>query len=314
MSNAIFRREELLNASLDLGTLQIDLADYATTGLRIVTVGPSGVGKTNAGLLIGEQLAAQGWVSVMVSPEGEIEALYGKAVADAEDLRKRLKERKDPIVVVSARDATDFLSYGHAILEAADQHRKPIFLMLDEGQVFSTGRRRTNGFGESSDLINAFAERGRKRSLDLFLTAHRFSGSLNRSIFSDKNLTLIGCQEDPTAWAALAQQFRQSKIGYADLQALAPGEFFCFSRRGVEKVVMPMAAALKAVAPKARPAKPALPATFSQWYRAMRAIPQERLAALAPEVISLLGTAAGLTNQQLAAGGRALVDELEARA
>src|SRR3546814_19584765 len=91
----------------------------------------------------------------------------------------------------------------------------------------------------SSDLagiINQFAERGRKRALDLFVTAHRYTGSIHRSLFANKNLTLIGCQEDPTAWAALAPQFRASKIDFNDLNALAPGELFCFSRRGVDKL------------------------------------------------------------------------------
>ena len=50
--SGVIRREEFLTSSLDLGTMSVDLQDYATTGLRIVTVGPSGIGKTNAGLLI----------------------------------------------------------------------------------------------------------------------------------------------------------------------------------------------------------------------------------------------------------------------
>lgn len=314
MSRATFRREELFAASLQLGQLQIDLADYATTGLRIVTVGPSGIGKTNAGLLIAEQLAAQGWVCVLVDPEGEIEALYGKAVADAAALAQALDRRDQPFVVVSARDATAFIPYAEAILAAADEHRKPIFLVLDEGQIFSAARKRMNEIGAASDLVNDFAERGRKRSLDLFLTAHRFSGSLHRSIFAGKNLTLIGRQEDPTAWSALAPQFRGSKIGYADLMALSPGEFFCFSRRGVDKVTMQMADALQRVAPKAAAVRPALPATFTQWDRAMSAIPTPRLQALTSPVIQLLGAVAGLAPQQMLSGGCALQDELEARA
>jgi hypothetical protein len=40
---AVFRREEFLTARLDLGTTSIDLADYATTGIRAVVVGPSGI-------------------------------------------------------------------------------------------------------------------------------------------------------------------------------------------------------------------------------------------------------------------------------
>lgn len=314
MGRAIFRREEFITAALHLGTVDIDLADYATTGLRIVTIGPSGIGKTNAGLLMAEQLAEQGWVSVLVDPEGEIEELYGSAVAGVDELTEGLAKRDNPFLVVGARDATQFIEYGKAIMAAADEHRKPIFLVIDEGQLFSASRKRTAGMGDAGDLVNQFVERGRKRALDVFLTAHRFSGSLHRSIFGNKNLTLIGRQEDPTAWSALAPQFRGSTIGFNDLAALSPGEFFCFSRRGVEKVVMPMAEALRRVAPAARQVKPALPSTFSQWDRAMRDIPDARLAALTGPVNALLGTVAGLTNQQLLAGGRAMADELEARA
>lgn len=313
MSKVIFRREELIGATLRLGTAHIELADYATTGLRVVAVGPSGIGKTNAGFAAAEQLARQGWVSVIVDPEGEAAALYGKPVRDAGELALLLRQRTRPIVVVQAEDASAFVPFGQAILAAADEHRRPIFLMLDEGQLFSASRKRLGEIGASSDLVNDFGERGRKRSLDLFLTAHRFSGSLHRSMFANKNLTLIGRQEDPTAWSALAQQFRGTNLGYQDLMALGPGEFMCFSRRGVEKIHMQMSDALAKVAPKARLVQPALPGTFSQWDRALRAIPTARLAALSPELVSLMAAIAGLTPQQLASGQRALADELEDR-
>ena len=127
-------------------------------------------------------------------------------------------------------------------------------------------------------------------------------------------MTLIGCQEDPTAWSALAPQFKASKIEFTDLNALAPGEFFCFSRRGVEKIKMPMAAALKAVAPQAKPVAKTLPTTFNQWTRAMRALPTERLLALDEGVVNLLAAVADLSPQQKLAGQTALQDELEARA
>lgn len=308
----VIRRAELDNAWLHLGGEVIDLEDYATTGLRIVAVGPSGVGKTNAGLLIGEQLASQGWVSVFVDPEGEIASMYGEPV-DPEGLRERLELRDQPIVVVSAQDASEFVPYGKIILEAADTHRKPLFVMLDEGQVFSASRKRKNDIGVASDLVNEFAQRGRKRALDLFLTATSFTGSLHRQIFANKNLSLIGCQEDPAAWAALAPQFRSSKIEYGELAALGPGQFFCFSRRGVEKVTMPMADAMKAVAKAAQKIRPALPTTFSQWDRAMREIPSARLQALTDPVIDLLGVVAGLTPQQMLSGRSALEEELQCR-
>lgn len=314
MKRNVIRRDEMLGATLELGGTPITLDEYATTGLLAVAIGPRGNGKTNAGLLMAEQLSTQGWVSVLIDPENELESLYGDAVADPDALRSALAKREESIVVVNARDAGEFVPYGRAILDAADQYRKPIFVVIDEGQLFSASRKRSNGIGEAADIINEFAERGRKRALDLFITALRFSGTLQRTLFANKNLTLIGWQEDPTAWPALAPAFRASKIEFADLNALTPGEFFCLTRRGVEKIRMPMAAALKAVAPKAKPVVKTLPATFNQWTRAMSNIPAERLTALNDDVIKLLSAVAELSPQQVLAGQAALQDELEARA
>lgn len=314
MKHQVIRRPEMADAILDLGGAPIELADYATTGLLAVAIGPRGHGKTNAGLVIAEQLSKQGWVACLVDPERELESLYGDAVANPDELLLRLEKRDKPILVVSARDATEFVPYGRAILAAADQHRKPLFLVVDEGQVFSAPRKRKDDIGEASDLLNACVERGRKRALDLMVTAHRLTGSLHRTIFGNKNLTLIGCQADTASWAALAPQFRASKIDFADLNALQPGEFMCISRRaGIERVRMPMAAALARVAPKARPIKPAVPTTFTQWSQAISEIPSPRLALLTDPVVNLLGAVAGLTAQEMLAGFRALQDELETR-
>lgn len=313
MSHTIVHRTEMLDATLNLGGQPIPLADYATTGLVALAVGPRGYGKTNLGLLISEQLSEQGWCSVLIDPEDELESMYGTAVADPEDLRQRLTLRDKPIVVVSAKDAVEFIPYGRVILEVADTHRHPLFVCVDEGQLFSAARKRADGVGESADILAQFAERGRKRCLDLFVTALRYTGTLHRTMFAMKNLSLVGCQEDATAWSALAPMFRSSGIEFRDLQALSPGEFICFSRRGLEKVRTPMAAALKKVAPKAKTVKRTLPATFAQWDRAMRSIPTERLLALDDSVVELLGAVAGLSPEQMLAGTRALGDELEAR-
>ena len=313
MKRKVIRREEMFGATLKLGGTPIRLNEYATTGLLSVAVGPRGNGKTNAGLLMAEQLSEQGWVSVLIDPENELESLYGDAVEDADALRDALRARDNSILVVNAKDANEFVPYGRAILDAADEHRKPIFIVIDEGQLFSASRKRSDGIGEAADIIAEFAERGRKRALDLFITAQRYTGTIQRTLFANKNLTLVGWQEDPTAWSALAPQFKASKIEFADLNALTPGEFFCLSRHGVEKIRMPMAEALKAVAPKAKPVAKTLPTTFREWTRAMSAVPTERLAALNDEVIKLLGAVAELPPQQMLAGQAALHDELEAR-
>ena len=167
--------------------------------------------------------------------------------------------------------------------------------------------------GEAADIINEFADRGRKRAVDLYMTALRYTGSVHRALFAHSNLTLIGCQNDAAGWAALSPRFKSAGITFNDLSSLGPAEFFCISRRGVDKTKMQMAHALQRVAPAAVAVRRHLPATFSQWDRAMREMPLERLERLTDPVVTLLGAVAGLSAQQMAVGRAALADEVEAR-
>ena len=160
MKHNVICRDEMLDATLHLGGSPINLAEYASTGLLALAVGPRGNGKMNAGLLMAEQLAAQGWVSILIDPENELEALYGNALSDPDELRSALMAREKHIVVVNARCAADFVPYGRAILGAADEHRKPLFVVIDEGQLFSASRKRSGDIGEAADIIAEFAGRG----------------------------------------------------------------------------------------------------------------------------------------------------------
>jgi hypothetical protein len=313
MPRILIGRPEMLEAELVFGRTTVALADYVTTGLVSVAVGPPGAGKTTAGLVIAEQLAEQGWVSVLIDPEGELEGLYGNCVASPDELRERLTHRDVPIVVVKARDAAEFVPYGRVIFEVADAVRKAMFVMVDEGQLFSVSRCNAEEVVEATNIVNELVGRGRKRALDVFITAHRFTGTLQRMVFAAKNLTFVGRLEDHTAWSSLAPQFRAAKIDYQDLSALGTGEFFCISRTGIEKIRMPMAQALEGVAPKARQVRRPLPSGFREWSRAMKEIPTPRLKRLTPEIIALLSTVAGLPGHQVATGARALQDELESR-
>jgi hypothetical protein len=280
----------------------------------VVAVGQSGNGKTNAGLLIAEQLTQQGWIAVLVDPEQELESLYGAAVTSVDEFVRTLEKRDRRFVVVNASTPAEFVPFGQALLDVVDRCRKPVFVVLDEGQLFSSARRRKNQIGEASDIVDRMVEQGRKRALDVFVTALRMSASVNRSIFQQKNLSLYGRLEDPLAWSAAGPQFRGTGISFEDLRGLNTGQFFCFSRGGVDKVSLPLAAALKPVAIEARPIRQTLPTSFHQWDSAMRDIDSARLSRLTPEVISLLGRVAGLTRLQLQNGARALRDELEMRA
>jgi hypothetical protein len=310
-------RDHYQDAQLQIGSVTLRLIDYATTGMRAITVGPSGIGKTNTGLVFAEQLSRQGWVCVVMDPEGEVSELYqdreAEIVGDTTELEQHLSTREHPLLIVKTRDADEFVEYGQVVMAVADTLRKPIFLFVDEGQMFSASRGKRKTLGEASDLINDMVERGRKRNLDLFFTAHRFSGSLHRSVFTNRNICFVGRQEDPTAWQPLAPLFQNTSIGFGELSALAPGEFFCFSRRGVEKVYVPMADALAAAAPPATIVPLVRPVTYSQWDRAMRAVPTARLQRLTPFVVDLMSGIVGLSAKQIQAGYAALSDELQAR-
>ena len=45
MKRTVIRRDEMLSAVLNLGGAPIDLAEYATTGLLAVAVGPAGTAR-----------------------------------------------------------------------------------------------------------------------------------------------------------------------------------------------------------------------------------------------------------------------------
>src|SRR3546814_20269004 len=90
-----------------------------------------------------------------------MESMYGKAVKDADELLERLTKRDQPIVVVAAGDAEAFVPYGLVILEAAENFRKPVFVVIDDGQIFSGATR--GNTNEAEGIINQCAERGRMR-------------------------------------------------------------------------------------------------------------------------------------------------------
>lgn len=311
MKRELIRRDEFLGASLKLGAATVDLASYAATGFRMVVAGPSGCGKSNAMMLAMEQFVALGWVAVIVDTEGEAEGLYGDAVSSPEELHDLLRSRARPVIVVSASEPAEFIPYAEQVLLAADTYRKPLLLVIEETQLFwAVGRSSTRtDIGRSTALLYDIASRGRKRCLDLIASTTRPSGITG----SGSNLNLFGQTQDSRAWEALRTTFRGTNLGFGDLMALSPGEFFCFGPRGLDKVRLPLAKSLSHIALKAPARKATLPGTFRQWDRAMRSIPTERLQALTPEVVSLLCVVAGVAPDQKSEGSRALSDELVAR-
>ena len=95
--------------------------------------------------------------------------MYGDAVADVDALRLRPGVKRDePFVVVAAEDASEFVPYGRAILEAADTSQEAHIPDDRRGQVFSAPKKRKGDIGEAADIVNEFATRGRKRVLISF--------------------------------------------------------------------------------------------------------------------------------------------------
>lgn len=307
-------RPEMDEVALLMGDKQLPLSMFRTTGFRMVAMGAGGSGKTNAGLNVVEQMVDSGhWVGVVVDPEGELVPLLGAAVPTPLDLREALIARAPSLLVVSADSPEAFVPYAEVISEVVDAQRKPVVLMIDEGQLFSNARKRTDGVGASSDYINDFVVRGRKRALDLVITTPRASASLNRMVFSGSNLTLIGAHADPSGWSMLAPLFKGAGVTYRDLLGLQTGEFIMTSPMGVTKVHMRMSRAFGAVARPAAPVQRELPASFREWDTALASISVERLEALSPAVVDLLCALSGLDDTKRADGQAALADELALR-
>ena len=122
-----------------------------------------------------EQLADQGWVSVLIDPESELRSPLRRRRPPPGRLARPSQCPHQARSSSSAQKMRPSSSpMGRVILEAAEEHRKPVFVVIDEGQLFSTSSRRKSGdVGEAADIINQFAGRGRKRALDLF--HHRFA-------------------------------------------------------------------------------------------------------------------------------------------
>ena len=162
MSHAVIQRDEMLTAQLDLGGAPIDLAEYATTGL-LAAVGPRAVWARPTRVVDGRAARGAGLGRRADRPGERDGVVYGAAVRDAEHLGSLLETREQPMIVVTARDAAEFLPYGRAILDAAERIRKPLFVVIDEGQLFSATKKRKEDVGEAAEIINEFAGRGRKR-------------------------------------------------------------------------------------------------------------------------------------------------------
>lgn len=91
-----------------------------------------------------------------------MELMYGDAVKDEEELRQCLENRNRKIVVVRAANAAEFVPYGRVVLDVADRIRKPLFVVIDEGQLSvrrasarrASAKRRTSSTNSSAEAAS----------------------------------------------------------------------------------------------------------------------------------------------------------------
>ncbi|MGK3985721.1 DUF87 domain-containing protein [Sorangium sp. So ce136] len=221
---------------------QLDLSDYARTGLRVGIWASSGRGKSFGVGVLCEELLAAGIPVVAVDPEGELHTLrerfrllvLGGAHADlplpsgeraaALALARVLDEGLGLVIDLSDQPtsraqqsaALPFLEQLWVLLS---ERRAPAALVVEEVHIFAP----QSGASLTSDILHRFAKQGRKRGVLLAVASQR-TQAVSKELMSQLNFPAIGgfeIERDYDAVRALVDGHT-----FDEFRALPAGEFF----------------------------------------------------------------------------------------
>ncbi|AUX25565.1 hypothetical protein SOCEGT47_061130 [Sorangium cellulosum] len=221
---------------------QLDLSDYARTGLRVGIWASSGRGKSFGVGVLCEELLAAGVPVVAIDPEGELHTLrerfrvlvLGGAHADlplpsgeraaALTLARVLDEGLGLVIDLSDQPtnrsqqeaALPFLERLWVLLS---ERRAPAALVVEEVHIFAP----QSGTSLTSDILHRFAKQGRKRGVLLVVASQR-AQAVSKELMSQLNFPAIGgfeIERDYDAVKALVDGHP-----FEEFRALPAGEFF----------------------------------------------------------------------------------------
>ncbi|WP_437829504.1 helicase HerA domain-containing protein [Sorangium sp. So ce1153] len=221
---------------------QLDLSDYARTGLRVGIWASSGRGKSFGVGVLCEELLAAGIPVVAVDPEGELHTLrerfrllvLGGAHADlplpsgeraaALALARVLDEGLGLVIDLSDQPTSRAqqsaaLPFLERLWVLLSERRAPAALVVEEVHIFAP----QSGASLTSDLLHRFAKQGRKRGVLLAVASQR-TQAVSKELMSQLNFPAIGgfeIERDYDAVRALVDGHT-----FDEFRALPAGEFF----------------------------------------------------------------------------------------
>lgn len=222
--------------------LQLDLADYAQTGLRVGIWASSGRGKSFGVGVLCEELLAAGVPVLALDPEGELFTLrerFRVLVLGGEhgDLPLPTGEQAAALVLTRAIDEGLGLvldlsdrATSRAQQEAAypfleriwvllSERRTPAALVVEEVHVFAPQA----GASSTSDILHRFAKQGRKRGVILVAASQR-TQAVSKEFMSQLNFPAIGGFEIERDYDAVRAVVAEHS--FDEFRALPVGEFF----------------------------------------------------------------------------------------
>ncbi|WP_438005269.1 DUF87 domain-containing protein [Sorangium sp. So ce321] len=221
---------------------QLDLSDYARTGLRVGIWASSGRGKSFGVGVLCEELLAAGIPVVAVDPEGELHTLrerfrllvLGGAHADlplpsgeraaALALARVLDEGLGVVIDLSDQPTSRAqqsaaLPFLERLWVLLSERRAPAALVVEEVHIFAP----QSGASLTSDILHRFAKQGRKRGVLLAVASQR-TQAVSKELMSQLNFPAIGgfeIERDYDAVRALVDGHT-----FDEFRALPAGEFF----------------------------------------------------------------------------------------
>lgn len=221
---------------------QLDLSDYARTGLRVGIWASSGRGKSFGVGVLCEELLAAGIPIVAIDPEGELYTLrerfrvlvLGGAHADlplpsgeraAEIALARVLDDGLGLIVDLSDQPTNrsqqeaALPFLERLWVLLSERRAPAALVIEEVHVFAP----QSGASLTSELLHRFAKQGRKRGVLLVVASQR-TQAVSKELMSQLNFPAIGgfeIERDYDAVKALVDGHT-----FEEFRALPAGEFF----------------------------------------------------------------------------------------
>ncbi|WP_437741223.1 DUF87 domain-containing protein [Sorangium sp. So ce1504] len=230
---------------------QLDLSDYARTGLRVGIWASSGRGKSFGVGVLCEELLAAGIPVVAIDPEGELYTLrerfrvlvLGGAHADlplpsgeraAEIALARVLDEGLGLIVDLSDQPTSrsqqeaALPFLERLWVLLSERRAPAAVVIEEVHIFAP----QSGASLTSDILHRFAKQGRKRGVLLVVASQR-TQAVSKELMSQLNFPAIGgfeIERDYDAVRALVDGHT-----FEEFRALPAGEFFLPAAGGFER-------------------------------------------------------------------------------